>query len=753
MPKIHLLIALLIMMSSAAQAVDDIHSIAQDANAWLTSAYRCDLPGPEVWTAPMQEKTVCDGEKEWNKNIPFRAFGLPSPGLNGLLHVVHQVPNLYNAITLDVEEDGKAAVEFLPVRNRWTPSFCTTHYRSKPTSVSPFEVKDVGRLVLKETKAILEDNTFLAQTTIKNTSPTTLVCRVAIKTNGDLPKFGEAARAWNFTTYAMMKRKNRTTFVAARSTFEGAEKSFAIPAHGETTFRYALSFSPVSAADAALRVEKALRADDAFEANARAFNAWFTKNVPALETGSPDLQRMYLYRWFVVKRGTHEARRVIANHEYPRTAVYESPVGGWYNCVIGLPVPLQIQELSWQRDPSVLHAHILNWNDKVVGYRDYIQFTPMAIARSFENHPSSDLAKRVLNAAANFARERSGGNPSKLPVQYGSWMTGAEYQPNFYQFTNPQWDFRNDTELRGKSKGLYIAQLVRLDTAAFSIGNLLGAAKIAELAHDTARSAELRDFAESQLDVVLKSHWSEKVGLFLSADPKTYQLADEAACYDSFAPFMWGIVKDEKYLRAFDKFIDRAWFWDDFPVSTVAKNCPMYCGENALINSPASPQKQHLYTCSWNGPTWHYSNSLMAESFGQAAMRRAELREKWLEFFDAWSEMHYLYGDRTAPRAAESVRPTDGARCNNAWDYFHSSWLDPFFRYYLGIQLSQDGKEILFEPFTEGDFKVSNVPLCGREFSFEQRTKNGFHHLTIRDAKGKILVTGKTKIRVSSSKR
>lgn len=719
------------------------HSVfAQDVNSWLTSAYRCDLAGPEVWTAPSQDERTSWSVDYWNENVPFCQFGLPSIGMNGQLHVVHQVENSFDAITVEIEEDARAKVQFVPVRHRWTPAFSTTYYRSMPTKISNAEIKGIGRIVLKETKAILSDNTFLSELTIKNVSSTTLICRVSIKTKSGLPEAGTPSREWLFETRSMEKVRPRKTFAACKASFEGSSQMLEVPARSETTFRYALSFSPDSSADAEKRVRRAIEDKDAFAANAKEFNEWFAANVPALETGNPDLMRMYLYRWFILKRGTHEARRVVADHEYPRPAVYESPVGGWYNCVIGLPVPLQIQELSWQRNPSVLRSHILNWCDKVRGYRDYIQFTVQSIARSFENHPSAEFARKILPEVASYAKQKAGKNAESLPVQRGSWLTGAEYQPNFYQFTDPQWDFRNDEQFVYKDKKFRHAKLVRLDTASYGIGNLLGAAKIADIVGDSSLATELRSFASSQMDIIRKRHWSEELGLFLAADPATYRLADKAACYDSFTPYMWAMIDDDKYLRAFDKLIDRKWFWDDFPISSCAKNCPMYCGENLIITSPASPKDPYIYGCNWNGPAWHFSNSLIAEAFGQAAQRRVEMRDKWVEFFTSWSEMHYLYGDRTALRAAESVRPEDGARCNSAWDYLHSSWIDPFFRYYAGIQLVQDGKSVRFEPFSEESFRLSNVPLAGYEFTFEQQVKDGVRLLTIRAKDGKIVASG-----------
>jgi len=711
-----------------------------DANAELASAHRCDLIGPEVWT-----KT--GAKLRWGE------VNDPKPGLHGLLHVVHEIPGLFDSVELVVAEDGGESVAWTPVRNHWTPSFTTTYYRSKPNPLSPADEKRLGRIVLKETKAVLGDNTFLAEATLKNTSSLPLKCRASVNVKSALPKPGERGKVWEFATKSMGKETVRRTCVASATSFGGVTCDMEIPPHSENTFRYSLAFSPGGSDDALARAVRAVECEDSFVANARSFNEWFERNVPRFETSDPDLRRMYLYRWFVVKRGIHEARRTIADHEYPRRAVYESPHGGWYNCVIGLPVPLQIQDIAWMRDPGVLHDHVLNWCEKVRGYRSYIQYTGMAIAKSMENHPSASFARAVLPSVVEYARELAGGDPSRLPIQLGSWLTGAEYQPNFYQFTEPKWDFRNDTEFEfareKKDKRFARTKLVRLDKAIYGIGNLLGAAKLAETLGEPAMAEELRRFAHSQLTIVRTRHWDEKTGFFLAADPVTYRLADEAVCYDSFAPYMWGLLCEDRYLGAFDKLVDRAWFWDDFPASTCAKTCPMYSGANAIYTSPASIAAPHCYGCSWNGPMWHYANSLFAEAFGQCAIRREDMRGKWLEFFNAWGESHFACGDRTVPVAGEHFRPEDGAYCGSACDYFHSSWIAPFFRYRCGIRLSDSGRAIVFDPFCAEDFRVANVPLAGKEYTFEQRICAGGRRLEVRDAAGKLLASGGRRIAVS----
>ena len=137
-------------------------------NRTLASAYRHDLVGPEVWTAEMHSAALKgSSESYWQSEVPVLLFGKPAPGVSGQLHVVHKVKDAKDAFVPEVDEiSASGTVErltFVPVRDNWTPAFMTTFYRSVPTMLSEDEGSRIGATVLKETKAILQDNTFLAE--------------------------------------------------------------------------------------------------------------------------------------------------------------------------------------------------------------------------------------------------------------------------------------------------------------------------------------------------------------------------------------------------------------------------------------------------------------------------------------------------------------------------------------------------------------------------------------------------------------
>ena len=243
----------------------------------------------------------------------------------------------------------------------------------------------------------------------------------------------------------------------------------------------------------------------------------------------------------------------------------------------------------------------------------------------------------------------------------------------------------------------------------------------------------LTGIAQNQTAAVIAKLWCVKTGCFVGVEPTSAAQTDEALCYDSFMPYLWGMISDDQYIGAFEKIFDERLFWDEFPVASAAKTNLMYWSGNCLVGpTHASVYEPHSYPCSWNGPSWHYANGLLVAALGAVAENKAThcLKDQWLELFARWTELHFLYGDRSTPCAVEHHRPADGARFRNIVDYFHNAWLDPLFSYYLGIRIGVDSLE--FQPFFQGAFKLAKVTIGDRQFSFEQRlTDEGYRQKTI----------------------
>ena len=656
-------------------------------------------------------RTDIIGELMWN----ITSLKKPKLGFDGRIAIAHQT-NLEDLVVPQITEvlDSKEALlEFAPVRNEWTPAHLTTWYRSIPVPNG----KDLGGkyplglTVVKERKAIIKKCVFVAEIEIRNSSPLEKTYRINFNINKAY-KDGKLS-----FKYLIM---SQYTPVELPAMFESNFKSEKIKLSANKSIKIGYAFAV--GADAQALTNYALSVSDFCKENAKEFDAYFAENVPELQVADLDILKMYYYRHFLLKRARHNPREIISNHPYPREAIYESPMGSWYCCAIGLPVGLQLLDASWLKTPDAFWNHLTNFAEGVKGYHDYIQMTPICAWEGITRHPNPTAEKEVIPHLLKFAREQYPKNNS-LPIQVGSWQIGAEYQPNLYQFTTPKWDFRNDQEFATKKGSKYKrAELMRLDTATFAIFSLRGGAKLAKRIGENSTADELNLKADNLVNLITKNNWSSDLQMFLASDAKTGSLADEAACYDSFTPYMYGEFSDKKYLKAFDKLFDESWFWDDFPITTVARNNKMFFTASHIVNAPdVSLENPHYYSCCWNGPTWNFSNSLICESLGSVAEKEEKLRSKWIEFFDKWCEAHKDRGDPATLLAGEHYRSDDGVRLSNVIDYFHNAWIDPFMKYWCGIRISDNMEDIVFDPYTNKDFRITGVSILGKKYTFEKK--------------------------------
>ena len=636
-------------------------------------------------------------------------------GFAGRIAIAHQT-NLEDLVVPQITEvlDSKEALlEFTPVRNEWTPAYSTTWYRNNPV----VNGKDLGGkyplglTVVRESKAIIKKRVFVAEMEIRNSSP----IEKTYKFNGKINKaYKNGKLAFK---YVLM---SQYTPVELEAAFESNLKADTIKlsANKSVKIRYAFAIG----ADAQKLAKYAVLLPDFCKENAKEFDAYFAENVPELQVADLDILRMYYYRHFLLKRARHNPREIIANHPYPREAIYESPMGDWYSCAIGLPVGLQLLDASWLKTSDAFWNHLTNFAEDVKGYRGYVQMTPICAWEGMKRHPNPAAEKEVIPCLLEFAREQYPKN-NPFPIQVGSWAVGAEYQPNFYQFTTPKWNFRNDSEFANRKDSKYKrTKIMRLDKATFAIFSLRGGAKLAKRIGDNTTAEDFNKKADNLANLIAKNNWSSDLQMFLASDAKTGALADESACYDSFTPYMFGEFSDKKYLKAFDKLLDEDWFWDDFPITSVARNCEMFFSASHIVNAHnVSIENPHYYSCCWNGPTWNFANSLICESLGSVAEKDKGLRAKWIEFFGKWCDAHKDRGDASTLLAGEHYRSDDGVRLSEVIDYFHNAWIDPFMKYWCGIKISDDMQSIAFDPFTDKDFRINGVSIFGKKYTFEKK--------------------------------
>jgi hypothetical protein len=423
------------------------------------------------------------------------------------------------------------------------------------------------------------------------------------------------------------------------------------------------------------------------------FAGWLGAHAPRLTCESDDLARVYAYRWFVVYRNLRRPARWFAGHPMPGELFFEGPVSGWFSAPIGLSFPLQLREARWMRAPRGVADTLAAWAQNKGALRSYAA-DPVSPAVELAQHHSLDLHEILQAARAHLRGEgRSPRLPldGEFPLTLGSWVTGTEYAPDF--FAEVGWDHRRSEmwmppptlPRAGEPDSPGIGRLTRLrrvdtDVWHWAMTRATG-------------GPDLRDaFAALHLhDGVFRSVGSRPIAEVLNFEAALPFLLDD------FGP------RERAALAAA---VD-AWT-APYGLMSTAPDCPAFSAENRWEAGPHAPYE---YPCCWNGPCWGYATSWVLHALGAVAARTGEapLRERFARAWRAWTASHLALG---FPMVAEHYHPFTGRPYRLIPDYFHSAWLDTFFRHVAGV-----GGPPLVDV---GPLRLEGVPLRGELVDVER---------------------------------
>ncbi len=683
-------------------------------NRFLENSCRSDVIGRNIYT--MGRQRIYDYKKEMAV-LPAENWDPPAPGLPGIIAIGHQI-DVTDVLTLQITMNAKAQC-LTPVRNRWTPAWMETYYRS---AVEEEYYPKSGTLCVKETKCFLEGDVFLGELELFNDRREPVEVEISLRVPFAALEPGCYRVEAKILPGSLGREYRLTGFAAATVAGGGSVARKTIAPNGHVTLRYGFAFDPDGAEKALRRVEAALETAQPFRQAQERFNNWMERNVPTLQTDDADMLKIYYYRYFVIYRGIHTPKDLIADHDFADECVYESPFGYWFGAPVGLSIPLQVEEMKWMKQPRAAYSQLRNWKNDAGNSRGYIQATPMAVWNLYSVRGDRQLLEEMYDSCRSYALWKCDSEgPGKLPVQTGSWGTGAEYQPSFYQFTQPPYDWRHDNEMAWQ--GYPHARLHRVDECVLHTANLIACARMARALGLEEDRHLLENYGKQTLERLRQLCWNEEKQFFFDCDPETLRQCDASKCYDGFFPLLWKLC-GKQYYGILEHLQPGGPFTADFPVASVDRDSPMYWFDNCIAGPTASSEREpHYYDCCWNGPTWPFATSFVLEALGGAAEEDEKWQSLWLNLFDRYTQLHFAYGDRSLPRIAEHYRSTDGASFSPYHEYFHSTWISLFMRYWAGIRV-EDGK-VNFKPMTREPFTLEDVRILGERYCLRQYMEDG----------------------------
>jgi hypothetical protein len=435
----------------------------------------------------------------------------------------------------------------------------------------------------------------------------------------------------------------------------------------------------VSLADGRLLV--GLNAEPVGDLARRPFAEWLARHAPRLQTHSKELAEVYAYRWFVVYRNLRRPSRWFAHHPMPGELFFEGPVSNWFTAPIGLSFPLALREARWMREPRGVQDTLDAWARNAGALRSY-GADPITPAIEFaEHHPLRLGDARDAALAYVLGEGRSprlaGGSLDTFPVTVGSWVTGTEYAPDF--FAEHGWDHRRSEEFlsvrlprAGEPDSAPLARLHRVDT-------------------DVWHWAMVKSIGGPDLrDELVRLHLHDGLFRSVGAAPIRNVLGFEAALpflYDDFGP-----AERAALARAVDRWSAPKGLYSTDP------SCPAFSAENEFDGHP--------YVCCWNGPVWNYATSWVLHALGAVASRTREapLVERFARTWTQWTASHLALG---YPMVIEHFHPHTGRPYRLLPDYFHSAWLDTFFRH------------VALDPLVHVELQLDGVPWKEDEITVE----------------------------------
>ena len=417
------------------------------------------------------------------------------------------------------------------------------------------------------------------------------------------------------------------------------------------------------------------------------FEDWFARHAPRLHTGSTELAAVYKYRWFVVYRNLRRPFLWFKDHPMPGELFFEGPVSNWFTAPIGLSFPLQLREARWMRSPRGVQDTLNAWTANAGALRSYAA-DPLTPAIEFaEHHPLKLGAARDAALDYVLGRGRSarlvGGDLHSFPLTAGSWVTGTEYAPDF--FAEVGWDHKRSEMFMAppalpragapdSPQAHVITRISRVDT------NVWHWAMVKALGGP--------DLQAKLVALHLHNGFFRSVG----AAPIKSVLNFEAALPFLYADF--GPRERASLARAVDEWTAPKGLY------STAPDCPGF--------SPDNEFRGYRYPCCWNGPVWNYATSWVLHALGAVASRTKEepLRARFARAWTQWTASHLTLGE---PLVVEHFHPDTGRPYRLIPDYFHSAWLDTFFRH------------VVMEPLVDtGPLLIEGVPWKEGEVSLER---------------------------------
>ncbi|MFD2328021.1 hypothetical protein ACFSR7_02095 [Cohnella sp. GCM10020058] len=463
----------------------------------------------------------------------------------------------------------------------------------------------------------------------------------------------------------------------------------------------------------------------------------FFEHIPILSCSDPELEKVYYYRWFLLRHNLTYPRlgnlpyHVLFEGRYgiidDRSDWSDGTNGAYtweFSRAIGASVPLHLMDLKWGGRLDLLKEDIQTFLDQIglEGKRDwtqagmmpgwirtfdmglnhyYFHILPHVVWQIYEIYKDPEWLASVAPPLWNdlAAWETYDIHGVGLPVLFEEGSTAMELGPASHFGCGSI----------GYEKSI---RNVRTELAAFYALNYRAFQKIYTILGDAEKAKLCKEKSAQIVDSIQSYMWHAEEGYYLE---NTEELTPIRGIKQAGGIFPL-LVADPPDADAFLGHInDPNAFNLPYGIPSVSKNSWGYYPNNTY-------EEKRPHMCMWNGPTWPFSTTFALHAIGRYAQRSgdAAYAEAFTRELGKYQKQHFLYGDPRNLCLVEHYNPETGMPLSGEDHYNHSGFIHFVIEMLGGFSIGEDGR-IRFAPIPSelAWLHISGIPFEGKTYTVE----------------------------------
>ncbi|WP_428305762.1 MGH1-like glycoside hydrolase domain-containing protein [Lacipirellula sp.] len=418
--------------------------------------------------------------------------------------------------------------------------------------------------------------------------------------------------------------------------------------------------------------------------------AWIAINASAFECPSPQIEKIYYFRWWTYRKHIHPTPHGRVLTEFLLPVSHAGP-HNTISCALGH----HIAEGRWLRDQALLDEYIRFW------LRSGENGVPPPHFHQFSSWLASAVWDRYLVTG-----DRAGTIDllDDLVADYRQWEAERQRPDGLFW----QYDVRDGME-ESISGGRRVEN-IRPTINAYMAANARAIAAIAELAGNPELAAEFTAKANSLQEKLLAALWDEEAQFFKVRRPDG-SLSDAREAI-GFLPFTFSLAQ-RKHLAAWRQLNDSEGFRAPWGLTTAEQRHPQF-------------RTHGTGTCEWDGAVWPFATSQTLGGLANVLRGPPQpyvTRRDFLEQMETYARAHERDGK---PYIGEYHDEQTGAwlitgpKAERSRHYNHSTFNDLVITGLVGLVPRAD-EIIEVDPLLPPDawdwFRIESIPYHGRRLT------------------------------------